>query len=217
MTTKEQNERLTRVGPGTPMGNLLRRYWQPIGVAVEFDKEPVQRVRLMGEDLTLYRSEDGEYGLIGDRCPHRRVSMEYGIPDPKGLRCPYHGWLFDKKGACLEMPFDDRVNPDSTYKDRVKMKAYPLQELGGMLFAYLGPAPAPLLPRWDVLARDDLDAVVVVNKLPCNWLQCMDNAADPVHFEYLHAALGNYALKRQGKAPNMTQARHLKKIGRAHV
>jgi 5,5'-dehydrodivanillate O-demethylase len=85
-----------------------------------------------------------------------------------------------------------------------------VQELGGMLFAYLGPAPAPLLPRWDVLARDDLDAVVVVNKLPCNWLQCMDNAADPVHFEYLHAALGNYALKRQGKPPNMTQAKHLK-------
>ena len=210
MISKQQNDRLTRVGPGTPMGDLLRRYWHPVGAVQDLAEEPVRRVRIMGENLTLYRSEAGEYGLIGERCPHRRVDMEYGIPDERGLRCPYHGWLFDKAGRCLEMPFDDRVNPGSTHKDRIAMLAYPVRELGGLVFAYLGPAPAPLLPRWDVLAREGFDAIVEIHNLPCNWLQCMDNAADPMHFEYLHAALGNYALKKQGKPPAMKVARHLK-------
>ena len=210
MISREQNDRLTRVGPDRPMGQLLRRYWQPVGTAVDLDKEPVQRVRFLGENLTLYRSKTGEYGLIGERCPHRRVSLEYGIPDAHGLRCPYHGWLFDKGGHCLEMPFDDRVNPDSGYRDRIKIDAYPVEELSGLLFAYFGPAPAPLLPRWDVLVRDGFDAVIQIHKLPCNWLQCMDNAADPMHFEYLHAELGNYTLERMGKPPAMVRTPHLK-------
>jgi len=209
-TTREQNDRLTQIGPGTPMGNLLRRYWQPVAVAVELDQEPVRRVRFLGEDLTLYRSESGEYGLVTDRCPHRCMSLEYGIPEERGLRCAYHGWVFNAKGDCVEQPFEDRSFPDAHYKDRIKITAYPVQELGGMLFAYFGPEPAPLLPRWDLLVRDDLDRAVEIHPLPCNWLQCMDNAADPVHFEYLHAAFGNYALKRLGKPPGMTQARHVK-------
>src|SRR5882757_3041777 len=210
MISREQNDRLTRVGRDQPMGQLLRRYWQPVGTVTDLDKEPVQRVRFLGENLTLYRSRAGEYGLIGERCPHRRVSLEYGIPDARGLRCPYHGWLFDNGGRCLEMPFDDRVNPDSGYKDRVKIDAYPVEELSGLLFAYFGPAPAPLLPRWDVLVRDGFDAVIQIHKLPCNWLQCMDNAADPMHFEYLHAELGNYTLERMGKPPAMVRTPHLK-------
>jgi 5,5'-dehydrodivanillate O-demethylase len=209
-TTQEQNDRLTRVGPGTPMGNLLRRYWQPIGVAVELETEPVRRVRFFGEDLTLYRSAAGEYGLVTDRCPHRCMSLEYGIPDEKGLRCAYHGWVFDAAGSCVEQPFEDRSFPEAHYKDRIKVTAYPVRELGGMLFAYFGPQPAPLLPRWDLLVRDDVDVVVEIHPLPCNWLQCMDNAADPVHFEFLHAAFGNYTLSRQGKPPAMFQAKHLK-------
>ncbi len=209
-TTREQNERLTQIGPGTPMGNLLRRYWQPVAVAVELEQEPVRRVRFLGEDLTLYRSESGEYGLVTDRCPHRCMSLEYGIPDKKGLRCAYHGWVFSANGDCVEQPFEDRSFPDAHYKDRIKITAYPVQELGGMLFAYFGPEPAPLLPRWDLLVRDDLDRAVEIHPLPCNWLQCMDNAADPVHFEYLHAAFGNYALKKLGRPPGMTQARHVK-------
>lgn len=206
----ELNERLTRVGPGSPMGDLLRRYWHPIGTVPDLDEEPVRKVRLFGEDLTLYRSVAGEYGLIGDRCPHRCVAMEYGIPDDRGLRCPYHGWLFDKNGSCLEQPFEDRTNPNSRHKEKVSIKAYPVQELGELVFAYMGPEPAPLLPRWDLLVRDDLDRMVEVTHLPCNWLQCMDNAADPMHFEYLHAVLGNYTLKKQGRAPAMTEARHIK-------
>ena len=122
MTTQQQNERLTRVGPSTPMGNLLRRYWHPIGTVLDLDKDPVQKVRLLGENLTLYRSERGEYGLLGDRCPHRCLSMEYGIPDERGLRCAYHGWLYDAKGRCLEQPFEDRTLPDNPYKDKVTIK-----------------------------------------------------------------------------------------------
>ena len=210
MTTQQQNERLTRVGPGTPMGNLLRRYWHPVGTALELDQEPVQKVRLLSENLTLYRSESGEYGLIGDRCPHRCLSMEYGIPDQRGLRCAYHGWLFDAKGRCLEQPFEDRTLEHNTYKDKVAIKAYPVEELGGLIFAYLGPQPVPLVPRWDILVRDDLDKIVEIHRLPCSWLQCMENAADPVHFEFLHAAFGNYQLKKLGRPPAMKAARHVR-------
>ena len=197
-TTREQNERLTQVGPGTPMGNLLRRYWQPVAVAIELEREPVRRVRFLGEDLTLYRSAAGAYGLITDVCPHRCMSLEFGIPDARGLRCAYHGWVFDGDGNCVEQPFEDRNYPEARYRDRIKVTAYPVRELGGLLFAYFGPQPAPLLPRWDLLVRDDLDAAVEIHPLPCNWLQCMDNAADPVHFEWLHAAFGNYMLKKLG-------------------
>jgi 5,5'-dehydrodivanillate O-demethylase len=210
MATQAENERLTRIGPGTPMGDLLRRYWQPVGTEVELAKEPVQRVRRLGEDLTLFRSENGEYGLIDDRCPHRCMSLEFGIPEECGLRCAYHGWLFDAKGNCLEMPFEDLTHPELRYKEKIKIKAYPCQALGGLVFAYFGPAPAPLLPRWDVLLRDDLDRVVEIHELACNWVQCMDNAADPVHFEFLHAGFGNYQLKKLGRPPAMNPARHAK-------
>ena len=210
MTSKERNERLTRVGPDTAMGNLLRRYWQVVGTAVELEREPVQKVRLLGENLTLYRSESGEYGLIGERCPHRCLSMEYGIPERNGLRCAYHGWLFDAKGRCIEQPFEDRTRADNSNKDKVSIKAYPVRELGGLIFAYLGPEPVPLVPRWDVLVREDVDIVIEIHRLPCNWLQCMENAADPLHFEFLHAAFGNYQLKKLGRPPAMVAARHVK-------
>jgi 5,5'-dehydrodivanillate O-demethylase oxygenase subunit len=209
-TTQAQNDRLTQVGPGTPMGNLLRRYWQPIAVAIELEREPVRKVRFFGEDLTLYRSTAGEYGLITDQCAHRCMSLEYGIPEERGLRCAYHGWVYNAEGACVEQPFEDRTFPDARYRDRIKVTAYPVQELGGMLFGYFGPLPAPLLPRWDILVRDDLDAAVEIHPLPCNWLQCMDNAADPVHFEFLHAAFGNYTLQKMGQPPKMVQAKHIK-------
>src|SRR5262245_57412269 len=105
MTTSQENDRLTLVGRGTPMGTLLRRYWHPGSTTVDLEKDPVRRIRLMGEDLTLFRSGNGELGLVAQRCPHRGVDLQNGIPEQNGLRCPYHGWLFDKKGKCLEMPF----------------------------------------------------------------------------------------------------------------
>jgi 5,5'-dehydrodivanillate O-demethylase len=209
-TTHEQNERLTRIGPGTPMGNLLRHYWQVVGAVPELDADPVRRVRIFGEDLTLYRSEGGEYGLIGNRCPHRCMDMSYGIPHADGIRCAYHGWLFNADGKCLEMPFEDHAHPEARFRDKVTIKAYPVEELGGLIFAYMGPLPAPPLPRWDLLCRDDLDVVVEVHPLPCNWLQCMDNAADPVHFEWLHAHFGNYQLKKLGLPPAFNARPHVR-------
>ena len=142
MATQEENDRLTRVGPGTPMGNLLRRYWHPVGTEAELAKEPVQRVRWFGEDLTLFRSARGEYGLIDERCPHRCVSLEYGIPEECGLRCAYHGWLFDAQGRCLEQPFEELAHPDSRFKDEMKIKSYPVEALGGLVWGYFGPRAA---------------------------------------------------------------------------
>ncbi|HTE86461.1 MAG TPA: Rieske 2Fe-2S domain-containing protein [Dehalococcoidia bacterium] len=205
MLTREANERLTQTAPGTPMGNLLRHYWHPIATVVELDTEPVMAVRLLGENLALYRNEQGEMGLVAERCPHRGASLVYGIPEDNGLRCPYHGWLFSPDGRCLEQPAEP---PSSTFHNRIRTPAYPVQELGGLIWAYLGPQPAPLLPRWDVLVDPELDREIGISHLPCNWLQPMENSMDPVHFEWLHAAFGNYVLKRQGKPPAMTARHH---------
>jgi 5,5'-dehydrodivanillate O-demethylase len=197
MLTAEENKRLTRVGPGTPMGELMRRYWQPIAAASELDENPVKHVKLLGESLVLYRDLKGNLGLIGDTCPHRNVSMIYGVPENDGLRCPYHGWMFDCAGQCVEMPAEA---PGSTFPSRVKIAGYPVEELAGLVFAYLGPLPAPLLPRWDMFVWDnvlrDIGSVVI----PCNWLQIQENSLDPVHVEWLHGRFSNYVLERLGRA-----------------
>jgi 5,5'-dehydrodivanillate O-demethylase len=218
MITQETNDRLTHVGPGTPMGELLRRYWHVVGFIGELDEDPVRPIRLLGEDLVLFRNaptptpppslgegpgERAEYGLIGPRCAHRGLSMAYGIPRPNGLRCAYHGWTYDSQGHVVDMPFEPACLP-------LKIPAYRVQELGGVIFAYLGPEPAPLLPRYDLYARDDLERRVEITHLPCNWLQCMDNSLDPVHFEHLHALFGNYVMKKLGQPPAMHPARHIK-------
>lgn len=210
MLTIEENERLTRVGPGTPMGNMMRRYWHPITSVEDLEREEVMPVRLLGENLVLFKTNTGKLGLVQERCPHRSTSLAYGIPDDDGLRCPYHGWMFDSQGACIEQPFDDIENPDSTFKDKIRVDAYPVEALGGLVWVYMGPLPAPLLPRWDLLVRDDLDRSIGFTELPCNWLQCMENSLDPVHFEWLHANLINYVGKKAGKKPVMFPARHLK-------
>ena len=134
MLTVKENERLTRVGPGTPMGELLRRYWQPIGAAVELDDSPVKPVKLLGESLVLYRDRQGRLGLIGDTSPPADLHA-LRHPGGRGLRCPYHGWMFNGTGQCIEMPAEA---PDSTFPSRVKMPGYPVEELCGLIFAYLG-------------------------------------------------------------------------------
>src|ERR671934_589137 len=207
MLTKELNERLTRVGPGTPMGNLLRRYWYPIARTPELDEEPVLAVTLLGENLALYRTDGGKLGLLSQRCPHRGASLAYGIPEEEGLRCPYHGWRFDQRGQCNEQPAEP---PESTFKDRIKIPAYPVQELGGFVWAYLGPDPVPLLPRYDLLVWDHLDREIGVTHIPCNWLQIMENSMDPVHLEFLHTRYFNYVMKKQGKPPTMRERKHVK-------
>ncbi len=196
MLSAELNKRLTGVGPGTPGGEMLRRYWHPVAATVQLDENPIKKVRLLGEDLILYRDESGNLGLIDEPCPHRRISMEYGMLEDVGIRCPYHGWLFDHTGACLEQPGEPW---DSTYKERTPTKAYPVQDFAGLIFAYLGPAPTPLLPRYDVYVAPNTIRQIGAVMLPCNWLQCMENSLDPVHVEWLHGHFTDYTRRNEGK------------------
>ena len=196
MLTVQENDRLTRVGPNTPMGELMRRYWHPIAALAELDENPVKPVRLLGESLILYRDRKGTLGLIGDTCPHRRISLEYGIPEDGGLRCPYHGWMFSETGQCVEMPAE---SPESTFPSRVKITGYPVQEIAGLIFAYLGPDPAPLLPRWDMFVWDNVLRDIGSTIVPCNWLQIMENSLDPTHVEWLHGRFSDYVLERIGR------------------
>lgn len=207
MLSREANDRLTRVGPGTPMGNLMRRYWHPVATTAQLVKEPVLAVKLLGESLALYCAPDGTLGLLSERCPHRGASMAYGIPEDAGLRCPYHGWIFDTEGACVDMPAEPA---ESSFKHRVRIPAYPARELGGLIWAYLGPTPAPPLPRYDLFVRSDLEREIGVTTLPCNWLQVMENSMDPHHLEWLHLVYTRYVLERQGKPANIQQRKHAK-------
>jgi len=194
MLSQEQNDRLTRVGPGTSMGELMRRYWHPIAGSVQLDEEnPTKEVRLLGEDLVLFRSTRGVLGLIEPSCPHRKANLSYGVPEPEGIRCAYHGWLFDETGACVDQPSEPA---GSRFKEKVHIKAYKVEELGGLIFAYMGPEPAPLLPRWDILVWPGIRSATSV-VLPCNWLQCHENSLDPLHFQWLHRYYGGWVMNRR--------------------
>ena len=200
MLTAEENDRLTQVGPETPMGNLFRRYWQPIATSSQLDENPVRPVRLFGESLTLFRDRRGRLGLVADRCAHRHVRLMYGIPEEDGLRCCYHGWLYDRTGQCIEQPAEPA---DSRFKDKIRVTAYPVQELAGAIFAYLGPEPAPLLPRWDRLAWDDnVMRQIIMCELPCNWLQVVENYMDFAHAQWLHGPYNQYVLQSMGVPPD---------------
>ena len=194
MLSKEDNELLTHVGPGTPMGDLLRRYWMPIAAVGELEEKPIKQVRLMCEDLALYKDKSGTYGLVELHCPHRRADLSYGIVEETGLRCNYHGWAFNEKGECWEMPFEDISHPDSHFRDRIKIKAYPVEAKAGLLWAYLGPEPVPQLWDWDIYHERGYKQIAF-SHIPCNWLQCAENDIDPVHVEWLH---GNWSLRLKG-------------------
>jgi 5,5'-dehydrodivanillate O-demethylase len=213
MLSNQENERLARVGPGTPMGNLLRRYWYPVATVSQLKERDTFPVKLLGEDLVLYRDLSGNYGLMGSRCPHRGMSMVYGLPEKCGLRCPYHGWLYDNSGACIEQPYDDTENPANPLKVKVRIAAYPVQEMGGMLFGYLGPDPAPVLPPWDLFVVDDVMREVGHAVVPCNWLQIMENSLDPVHVEWLHQHMLNYVVGKLGQDERKRRPQSHKKIG----
>lgn len=185
METSEMNEKMTRVSAGTPVGELMRRYWHPIVGVADFKGKWTRRVRLLGEDLVLYRSRAGKLGLIAEFCPHRRASLAYGFPTEEGIRCPYHGWMYNEHGACLDQPNEK----SSSFKDKINTPAYPVEELGGLIFAYLGPLPAPLLPRYDAYVVPGAIRMIGKAILPINWLQIMENSVDPVHTEWLHGHL----------------------------
>ena len=205
MLTAARNELLTRVGHGTPMGDLLRRYWQPIAGASELAKNSLKPIRLLGEDLVLYKDLGGQYGLVDRHCTHRRADMSYGWVEQSGIRCSYHGWRYDETGACIEQPYEDTVSPKPS-KAGCEIKAYPVRELAGLLWAYMGPQPAPELPVWEPFTWANGFREIVLADVPCNWFQCQENSIDPVHFEWMH---DNWSLRMKGDGQGAAP-KHLK-------
>ena len=187
---------LTQTGAGTRMGELLRRYWWPIAGESELDEAPTRPVRLLGEYLVLYKDLSGNYGLLDRHCRHRRADLTYGYVEDCGLRCNYHGWLYDETGRCIEQPFEDTAHPETRLREECSIKAYPVQALGGMLWAYMGPQPAPLVPNWEFFTWKNGFRQVVISEIPCNWFQCQENSIDPVHFEWTHS---NWSVRLKGK------------------
>ena len=207
MLSKEQNESMTQVGPGTPTGELLRRYWYPVAFLKDLDEWPIKKVRLLGEDFALWKTAQGGYGIIQEKCPHRHASLAYGVVEQEGIRCGYHGWLFDNGGACLDQP----AEPDkSQFKNRIKAFTGKAEALGGMVWAYVGPDPAPELPKFDVFVDPGFKDVSYTT-LPCNWLQIMENSVDPHHVEWLHGRYFQFLGEQKGfLAPPSFQKRHTK-------
>jgi 5,5'-dehydrodivanillate O-demethylase oxygenase subunit len=203
MLTREENETLTRVGPGTPAGELLRRYWMPIALAQELTEEsPTRFVRVLGEDLVLFHDKSGRVGLLADHCSHRGASLLYGRVEERGIACAYHGWLYDTAGNCLETPAEPA---DSKFCLTVKHRAYPVQRLLGLYWAYLGPLPAPVIPKYDAWVRKDGRRRTSARMLDCNWLQPMENSVDPAHLQILHQDQGTN--REAGKASSTTRGR----------
>jgi len=183
MLSKEQNEKLTCSCPGSPLGDMFRRYWQPVGLSSEVTSggKPKQ-VKVMGEDLVLFRDDRGRPGLLGLHCSHRLTSLAYGRVEDGGIRCPFHGWLYDVEGKCLHQP----AEPEP-FTDKFRHLAYPCQELGGLIFSYIGPKDKmPLLPRYEVLVREDGTRKADYYLINSNYLQNVEGAVDSVHFSYLH-------------------------------
>jgi 5,5'-dehydrodivanillate O-demethylase oxygenase subunit len=194
MLSIENNELLTRVGPGTPMGTLMRHYWQPVCAVDELLRSPfrTKEVKVLGEELVVYRDRRGHLGVVDKYCTHRRASLAYGVVENDGIRCQYHGWKFDASGRCVEQPFEDTTHPEDNFRDKCGIRAYKAQELGGLIFVYMGPAPAPLLPRWGPLVWDNTVRDIAIAHLPCSWLQCQENSLDTTHVEHLHGYAGRY-------------------------
>ena len=203
---------LTEVGPGTPMGELLRRYWHPVGLVADAGAIP-RAIRALGEDLVLFRDGDGRAGLVHARCAHRGTTLYYGKVDERGIRCCYHGWLFDVEGHCLEQPCE----PDGgRHRNLVRQPWYPVQERYGLIFAYMGPPERkPVLPRYEAL--DVLDAGEFVDAddtsigsggaaiAPCNWLQHFENVMDPFHVPILHGTFsGTQFTEAMSRMPRVT-------------
>jgi len=186
MLSAAQNERITRVGPGTPCGELLRRYWQPAALAEELDfdpQRPLVPVRLLGEDLVLFRDEGGRVGLIGRHCCHRGADLKFGRLEDGGIRCPFHGWLYDVDGNCLEQPAEPT---GSSFHRKVRQPAYPCRVKNGIVFAYLGPGEPPPFPDIDCFLAPDAYTFAFKGLNECNWLQALEVGIDPAHASYLH-------------------------------
>jgi phenylpropionate dioxygenase-like ring-hydroxylating dioxygenase large terminal subunit len=187
MLSKEDNELLCRVGPGTPMGNLMRQYWIP---ALRSDELPVpdgapMRLRLLGEDLIAFRTTSGTPGIIQNACPHRGASLFFGRNEEDGLRCVYHGWKFDVRGACVDMPSEPA---ESNFRTKVHTKAYPVRERGGIVWAYMGDRiKSPPLPDLEANMLEAGETGMYLYSMECNWMQGWEGEMDTVHAAFLHS------------------------------
>lgn len=181
---------LTATGPGTPCGEYLRRFWQPVTFTRDLTDVP-RRIRIMGEELVVFRDRSGRVGLLQLHCTHRGTSLEFGIVQDRGIRCCYHGWVFDVDGRILETPGEPA---ESTLRHRLCQGAYPTHEFCGLVFAYMGPPEhRPVFPMYDTFDVSGLSLHAAAEfELPCNWLQVKDNAMDPVHTSFLHALSSGY-------------------------
>ena len=194
----EEDAELTHVGPGTPMGGLMRAFWQPVAVADELGELP-RAVRILGEDLIVFRTKAGAIGCLEPHCAHRGTSLVYGRIEQHGIRCCYHGWLYDTEGACIEMPCEA---PDYPRRMAVRQPGYPTHEFGGLVFVYMGhPDRRPLFPMYDIIDTGGRDDVVLRGMRlwddgsigfvrDCNWLQHFENVVDPWHLVALHQQVG---------------------------
>jgi phthalate 4,5-dioxygenase len=198
MLSKDENEVLTRVSPGTPMGNLLRRYWLPALLSAEIpepDSPPV-RVRLLCEDLVAFRDSSGAVGLVAQACPHRGASLFFGRNEEAGLRCVYHGWKFDVNGICVDMPSEPT---ESNFKNKVKATSYPTHESGGVVWTYMGP-PEKTMPFRDFgsdgVPREKWRASKMLSY--CNFVQAMEGNLDTAHISYLHRNLDEREIDDDG-------------------
>ena len=184
----KEDPRLTHVSLGTPMGELMRRYWQPVCMSSELTELP-KFLKILNEELVAYRDKSGHVGVLGAHCCHRGTSLEYGRIEENGLRCCYHGWLYNEEGRCLDQPGEPS---ESNYKDEIRQPWYPAEEYKGLVFAYMGPLDKkPILPKYDVLEDENAKYLAYRNYsrgeiAECYWLQLQENAMDPVHTNILH-------------------------------
>ena len=187
MLSQNINDLITRTGPGRPAGDVLRRYWQPAALSEELaGPRPVVPVTLLGEALVLFRNESGELGLIDRHCPHRGADLCFGRLEDNGLRCPFHGWHFDRTGQCVEQPGEPL---GSIMHERIRTSAYPVEERNGIVFAYLGPGDPPLFPNFDCFRAPETHVFAFKGLWECNWLQAMEVGIDPAHASFLHRFL----------------------------
>jgi phthalate 4,5-dioxygenase oxygenase subunit len=185
--SREDNDKLTQTDAGTPAGGLMRAYWQPAALVSELEAvRPVKAVRLLGEDLVLFKKEDGSYGLIGRWCAHRGVDLSFGRLEGCGMRCLYHGWLYDDQGNCLEQPAEPE---HSRFASKIKHPSYPCVERNGIVFAYLGGGDPPPFPDYDCFVAPDAYTFAFKGRWDCNWLQGVEGGIDPSHVSFLHKFL----------------------------
>ena len=182
----QADEELTKVGPGTPCGEYLRRYWHPVAMTSEIGEFPLA-IQILGEELVVFRDGKNRIGLVHRRCPHRRASLEYGTCDDRGIRCCYHGWLYDIDGTLLEAPGQPE-QAERRLKAKVRLGAYPTHEYKGLVFAYMGPVEKmPDFPIYDAFELEGMEMVPYKAPFHCNWLQVLDAIVDPIHTSFLHS------------------------------